>query len=306
MIKILLWCFLLFVQTQTFTVDNSLSVKIYFLKQNYTPSEPIQIYFTIVNESNQNIEFTLSDVIYQSFMFELRTSRNELIALNPVIQSETETVFGNPSLYRTINLAPGESLFRKFNLRELYTINEQQGYYVKALFYPYPDNRTNVLVSDLVMFFQTPDLMVQNKINSNNIQQTHMVAVRNTSLPNEVVANLFESQMKKDWSAFLLNIDESQLIYSFNNYANQFDQAKTSSAKTEVLKTFQRFLTEHWNNSIISYTILDTVIKGDKAVVNAEATENFKFFHRKFRYQFSLYRNGKGIWYISDYTILVL
>ena len=294
----------LYTQSTFNTNDNSIEIS--FIKQNYQGDESIDIEFSIKNKGTQESFFVLSDILDQSINFELKTSRNEVIEINHNTGVRLTGTFSNPALYRYINLMPGESFSRIFDLRDLYSISTYETFYVKGVFYPDPDNRSVFINSDNTSFTHTPPPLVQQKISEDSIKRTQELNNLATLLPNEIVQSFFEAQFVKDWGKFLLHIDAERLISIFYNYSVQYKNSTDGTFRLELLENFKKFFTVHWDIPLVSYDIQETVIKGQEATVTVDAMESIRFTNRKIRYVFTLYRNTAGAWLISDYTVLSL
>lgn len=303
--------FLTFIMTSslhtqsTFDTNNN-NIDISFIKQNYQGDESIGIAFSIENRGTEESSFVLSDVLDQSINFELKTSRNEVIAMNHNTDARLTGAFSNPALYRYINLMPGESFSRVFDLRDLYNISTYETFYVKGIFFPDPDNRSVFINSDNTSFSHTPPPLVQQKISEDLIKRTQELDRLATLLPNEIVQSFFEAQFVKDWGKFLLHIDAERLISIFYNYSIQYNNSTDGAFRLELLEKFKRFFTTHWDIPLVSYSINETIIKGQEATVTVDAMESIRFTNRQIRYVFTLYRNSAGKWLISSYTVLSL
>lgn len=289
----------------TFDTNNN-KIEISFIKQNYQGDESINIKFSIENTGTEESSFVLSDILDQSIDFELKTSRNEEIEVNHNTDVRLTGAFSNPSLYRNINLMPGESFSRMFDLRYLYNITTDETFYVKGIFFPDPDNKSVFITSDNTSFSHTPPLLVQQKISADLILRDQELKKLVTLLPSEIIQSFFDAQFVKDWSKFLLHIDAERLIQIFHNYSFQYNNSKDGTFKLELIENFKKFLTIHWNIPLIGYNIKETVIQGQQATVTVDATESIRFTSRKIRYVFTLYRSTQGSWLISDYTVLSL
>ncbi|MGL4676552.1 MAG: hypothetical protein ACRCWI_02655 [Brevinema sp.] len=290
-----------------YTADNtSPAVNISFIKQNYQAYEPIQFEVFIKNTDTQERSFIISDILEQSIYFELRSSRNEIVEMNPKVVAQSSGVFSTPELYRNITLMPQESFSRLFDLREFYNITRYDTFYLKGIFYPDPNNRALQALSDYTVFSHIPSSTVLQQMVGDSINRSKELSILSTFLPNEIIKSFFESLFTKDWEKFLLHINTEQLLQSFQNYANQYNQSNDVTFKLELLKQFQRFLTVHWDIPLTSYKITQTTIQEHTAYVTVDAVESIRFTSRRVRYTFTLYRSVSGSWLIVDYTVLAL
>lgn len=281
-------------------------VNLSFVKQNFQGDEAIEVQFSIRNIGSSESEFILSDILNQSIHFELKTSRNELVSYHARSQASVVGYFSNPALYRRITLLPGESFSRVFDLRDLYDLYTHETFYVKGIFYPDPDDRTQFVSSDLAYFTQVPPLLVQQYIVSDSIQRAQEIRALTKLSVDEVIGSFFEAQMEKDWEKFLLHIDSDRLIQSFQNYAVLYNGATDGVFKLELIERFKRFFTTHWDIPIIGYMVNEIVMRGDTATVEVDATESIHFTSRRIRYTFTLFRNTGGTWLITDYAVLMI
>lgn len=283
-----------------------LLARISFIKQNYTGSEPIQLVLSVYNTNNTSVNIALSDTLNQTISFELRTTKNEITPLRPSVDARIRTIYANPSLYRYIILEPNEVFSRIFDLRDFFDITDFSSYYLKASFFPDPDNRAEFFESDYTVFTHIPPASVQQEMVRMQTEREKILQEAKLLLPNESIADLFEAQVVKDWERFLVHIDAERLINSFDNYARQYNAAQEGSFKLDILENFKRFLTVHWNSSLISYDVKETLIQENKAYVTVDAVEGIRFTSRRLRYNFIMYKNGAGQWLVEDYTVLAL
>ncbi|MGL4394732.1 MAG: hypothetical protein ACRCS8_05860 [Brevinema sp.] len=299
-------CFFTMAHTQN--SDSLFSVQISFIKQNYTGNEPITACVKIFNKSNGAITFSLADdfLSHQSIAFELKTSQNIAVPIKNNIQAQIKLRASDPSQYREITLLRGESFSKIFNIRDFYDLDESKTYYIEALFYPDPDNHGLPYKSSYASFSQSAPRMVQENIIAAERVQEARINELSGALPSEIMTSFFESQKEKNWALFLMHIDPERLIYSFPNYAKQYDAATSGSFKLDIIDEFKRFFSRHWNIPLTSYKITETIIKDDRATVVVDAVESIRFTNRRLRYTFTLYRTGQNTWLIEDYIALSL
>ncbi|MGL4562637.1 MAG: hypothetical protein ACRCVW_02120 [Brevinema sp.] len=296
--------------TQT-TTPSPYVVRISFLKQNYLSNESIDICLKIMNTNDYPITFSVADsndefLWYQSIDFELRTSQNITVPLKNIVQAQIKLKAADPSLYRDITLLKNESFTKVFNIRDFYDITDAKTFYIQASFYPDPDNHNTMYQSYFASFSQSAQAIVEQKIVEDDLLEQATINGLAQLLPNEIIESFFDAQKQKNWQLFLLHIDPERLIYSFPNFATQYDQATTGSFKLNIIDQFKRFFTSHWNIPLTSYHITETVIKDDTATVTVNAVESIRFTNRRLRYTFTLYRTGQNTWLISDYLVLSL
>ncbi|MGL4388366.1 MAG: hypothetical protein ACRCTJ_03115 [Brevinema sp.] len=290
------------------TTDSLYSVQVSFIKQNYAGNEAIDACVKIFNKSNSPITFSLADdfLSHQSITFELRTSQNIIIPIKNNLQALIKLKASDPSQYREITLLQGESFSKIFNIRDFYDLSEAKTYYIEALFFPDPDNHSTPYRSSFASFSQSVPSVVQEAILKETLIQTAKFKELSRLLPNEIIMSFFNSQMEKNWELFLLHIDPERLIYSFPNFAKQYDQATSGVFKLEIIDQFKRFFSTHWNIPLTSYKITRTIIEDDSATVTVDAIESIRFTNRRLRYTFTLYRTGQNSWLIENYLVLSL
>ncbi|MGL5254335.1 MAG: hypothetical protein ACRC9L_05025 [Brevinema sp.] len=294
------------VSSALYAKSSPIQVRISLFKQTFSSDEPLKAYVSFYNQSTTDQQFFLSDVLFQSLVFDLRSSANEIVPLRPEMDALARTTYSNPALYRRIRLAPGESFSFTSDLREYFNVPKSGSYYVRARFYPDPDNRSDEFFSEYFSFAQTPPAPVMQRINQEQIRRSKTLEEARQFLPGEVIQDLFEAQMKKDWERFLVHIDAEQLINAFDQYANQYNTSIDGTFRLDLLEQFKRFLTSHWNIPLSSYEIRETIIKRDTATVEADALERVRTQTRRIRYSFELSRNGQGQWVIDNYIVLAV
>lgn len=295
-----------FFTSSLFAQNKALLTSISIYKQNFTGDEPVRVNVYIANSGTREESFSLSDAAYQSISFDLRTAANEPIELRPAVDARMRTVYSNPNLYRTLTLMPGESYSASFDLRDYFNITANGAYYIRARFYPDPDNRALVFDSEYAAFTHTPPDTVRRALDVKAQQRVRALETAKAFLPNEAVQDLFEAQMAKDWERFLLHIDAERLINAFPVYADQYNASTDGAFRLDLLEQFRRFLTVHWNLSLTGYEITETRITKETAEVTADAYESVRISQRRIRYNFRLYRNGEGRWLIDNYEVLAL
>ncbi|MGL5721293.1 MAG: hypothetical protein ACRCY4_02705 [Brevinema sp.] len=299
--------FLIFaVSSALYSQSSPIQVRISLFKQTFSSDEPLKAYVSFYNQSIEEQQFDLSDVLFQSLVFDLRSSANETIPLRPEMDALARTTYSNPSLYRRMRLAPGESFTFTSDLRTYFDVPKSGSYYVRARFYPDPDNRSDEYFSEYFSFAQTPPAPVMQRINQEQTRRAAALEEARQFLPGEVIQDLFEAQLKKDWERFLVHIDAEQLINAFDQYARQYNASIDGTFRLDLLEQFKRFLTSHWNIHLAGYEIRETIIRRDTATVEADAFERIRTQTRRIRYSFELSRNGQGQWRIDNYVVLAV
>lgn len=283
---------------------NTLTVDLKFQKQSYRLNEPIEVNILIINNTKEPQSVMVSPLVYESFFFELKTPKNEIIPLLNSFQIELKNNASAGGDYRAFTLLPSESFSRVIDITRWFDIQDAGYYYVKGFFYPDPDKKSEMIDSFDFKILIKPPLLIEKAIKEE--EHTKETVMKQVKLlpPYDVVADLLNAKMLKDWPRFMTHIDAERLITAFHDYASAYENARTGKYKFEILEDFKRYLTVHWQDRIKSYKVTETQIKDDQAIVVSDVDFKVKTFEYSMRYTFSLYKNHLNEWLVYDYTAL--
>ncbi len=304
---LLIFAALFFLTSVIFSIDSGdIQLELRFFQQTYRLNEPIDVLINVVNISDKPISFFLSPLIYDSFFFTLRTPMNELIPFLDIFQVNMKDNSSSSGDFREIILLPRESFSREIDITKWFDIKESGYYYIKGLFYPNPDKKSEVFESFNYKIFVKPPLLVENKLSEE--EQSRVIEFENIQKfpPYDVVEDLLDAKMKKDWDRFLSHIDPERLIMSFQDYYSAYQSARSGRYRLEIVEEFKKYLTVHWQDRILSYKVVESNIKEDKATVTCDVDYKEKLFSYTLRYTFYLYKNHLNQWLVYDYTALKL
>ncbi|OHD62540.1 MAG: hypothetical protein A2014_00245 [Spirochaetes bacterium GWF1_49_6] len=282
---------------------SDVKVELQFFTQTYRLNDPIPVMVNVVNTSKEKFQFDVSSLIYETFFFEVKTPKNEDIVINDLFQIEMKNNYSSSEDYRKITLNSGESFSKTIDINQWYQVKDSGYYFIKGVFYPNPDDKSKKLESVYYKILVKPPLMIESDLIKEEQAKTAKLNQVKLLPPYEVVADMIDAKMKKDWDRFLIHIDAERLINSFDNYALEYKNAKSGQYALEVLERFRQYLTVYWQDIVESYSINKSTIEGDKAQVECDIRYLLRNVSYDARYTFILYKNHNGEWLVEDYIV---
>jgi hypothetical protein len=203
---------------------------------------------------------------------------------------------------REIVLAPQESFSRTVDIMKWFNIKDAGYYYIKGMFYPNPDKKNELIESFNYKILIKPPQIVEKQLAEDDQKHLDDIESAKKLPPYDVIEDLLDSKMKKEWQRFLSHIDSERLIAAFQEYYNAYQNARSGRYRLEVLEDFKKYLTVHWQDRIMHYKVTESRIKEDKATVICEVNYKMKIYSYSLRYTFDLYKNHVGQWLVYNYT----
>ena len=283
-------------------MNQDIQVELKFFNQTYRLNEPIEVEINIVNNSLSSVSFAVSPLIYETIFFVLRTPKNEVLPPMNQFQVEMQDNSSSSGDFRNITLLPQESFSRVIDITRWFDIRESGYYYIKGLFYPNPDEKNKKAESINYKILIKPPLTVESKLTEEQQKRADEMEKSMLFPPYDVVSDLLDAKMTKDWERFLSHIDAEKLINSFEDYKNAYNNARAGRYRLEVLDNFKSYLTVHWQDRIMGYKIIKSTIEENRAVVIAEVDYRINLLNYGLQYTFYLYKNHQNQWMIYDYT----
>ncbi len=285
-------------------IHGELQVGLQFYRETYRLNEPIPVQINVINNSSSPVKFYVSPLIYESFFFNMKTPKNEDISLLDAFQVEIKNNSSSSGDFREIILMPQEQFSRIIDITKWFDINESGYYYINGVFYPNPDKKTDLIESFNYKIFIKPPLAVEKEISGEEEERKAEFENIKKLPPYDVIDDLLDAKMKKDWDRFLVHIDADRLIKSFADYYNAYQNARSGTYQLQVIDDFKKYLTVYWQDRILSYKILESHIKENDATVIVEVDFKVKLLTYTLRYTFSLYKNHLNQWLVYDYSAL--
>ena len=282
---------------------DGVKVELQFFTQTYRLNDPIPVLVNVVNTSKEKFHFDVSSLIYETFFFEVKTPKNEDIVINDLFQIEMKNNYSSSEDYRDITLNSGESFSKTIDINQWYQIKDSGYYFIKGVFYPNPDDKSKKLESVYYKILVKPPLMIESELLKEEQAKTLKLQQVKMLPPYEVVADMIDAKMKKDWNRFLVHIDAERLIQSFDNFWIEYKNAKTGQYALEVIERFKQYLTVYWQDVVESYTINKSTIEGDKAQIECDVTYVLRNVTYVARYTFILYKNHNSEWLVENYIV---
>ncbi|MCX7820100.1 MAG: hypothetical protein N2258_00300 [Brevinematales bacterium] len=293
-----------FILLFSFGYSSDLLLTIDFEKTSFRLNSPMNIEIKIINTSQERKIIKLSPLDYESFHFYVRTIENELLDYKDDYRLKTKEIISSADDVKEVLLFPGESISRIVDLDGIFDFRKVGFYYLKVNYYPDPENKLSFYESENYKFLIKPPLNVEDNLKKVEDTKQKRIDIIKKSPPYEIVEDLIDAKMKKDWDRFLVYFDLERLIYSFQNFGSAYENAKTGKHKFEILEDFRRYLTTHWQDRILSYKILEAYIKEGNATVDADVEFKVRNLSYVLRYTFKFYKNSDNEWKIYDYTVL--
>jgi|YNPMSStandDraft_1061717.scaffolds.fasta_scaffold00040_18 hypothetical protein len=281
-----------------------LQVELKFYKQSYRINEDIPVQILVYNLSDKPQEIYVSPLIYETFFFDIRTTKNLAVPLKDDFIIKRENLVSDYAQARKIVLMPGESFSRDILINEWFDLSEVGYYSISGIFYPRPD-----LTNDMFRSFtykiaiKPPQVIEESVAKEESKRQAEFQQIQKLP-PYDAIADMWDAKTKKDWERFLFHIDAERLIMAFNDYKEAYLSARTGQYRLQIVEDFKRYLTVHWQDRILQYTIKEASIKG----TDAEVVSDVEFAVRNqsyiLRYYFKLYQNTAGQWLVYDYSVV--
>lgn len=299
--KIVILFILFFGIGSLFAIDD-VKVELQFFAQTYRLNDPILVVLNVVNQSDEFFGFDVSPLVYESFFFEIKTPKNETIKLSDDFKVEIRNNYASTEDYRNIQLDTGESFARQIDISKWFDIKESGYYYIRGQFYANPDIRRHPQKSIYYKILVKPPLDVEQKLSESEQKRLSTLEMVKKLPPYEAIVDMIDAKMKKDWRRFLAHIDSKRLVMSFQNFASDYKSARTGNYRLDVIKRFEKYLTIHWQDRIINYTLKKTEIEGNEATVICDIKYKVRQLSYTLRYVFELHKNHKGHWLVYNYT----
>ncbi|URA09466.1 hypothetical protein [Thermospira aquatica] len=297
-------CLLLCCMAGALYATDDLQVELKFYQQAYRINEDIPVQILVYNLSDKPQEIFVSPLIYETFFFDIRTTKNTPVELRDDFRVEKALLASDLASARQIILMPGESFSKDININEWFQLSEVGYYSINGLFYRRPDLTNEVQRSFTYKILIKPPQVVEEAVVQEDIKrQENFIALQKLP-PYEVIANLWDAKSKKDWERFLFHIDAEKLLLAFDDFKGAYLSARTGRNRLQIVEDFKKYLTVHWQDRIISYSVKEAIIKGKEAEVVSDVEFGVRSQSYILRYTFKLYQNVNGQWLIYDYSVL--
>lgn len=297
-VGVIVWCFWAFFYAQ------NLQVELKFYKQAYRINEDIPVQILVYNLSDQPQEIYVSPLIYETFFFDVRTTKNTPVSLRDDFLVQKSSLVADNALSRKMVLMPGESFSRDININQWFDFSEVGYYTIHGLFYRRPDFTNDMSRSFSYKILLKPPQVVEEAVSQEDLRRQEEFRALQKLPPYEIIANMWDAKSKKDWERFLFHIDAEKLIMAFDDYKAAYLSARTGKYRLQIVEEFKKYLTVHWQDRIIQYTVKEAAIKGNEAEVVSDVEFAVRSQSYILRYYFKLYQNISGQWLVYDYTVL--
>lgn len=299
--------FLLIFSAGIFALEtDNMIVQLQFFTQAYRLNESIPVQISVVNTSGESFDFEVSPQIHETFFFEVRTPLSEEVEVTDDFGILQRQYASSAEDYREIVLQDNESFSHQIDLSEWFDFTEAGYYYVKGIFYPNPDDDETTVESIYYKILVKTPTAVEEALTAAEQEEADELDAASDLAPYDVIEDMLEAKMEKNWDRFLLHIDTEKLIYSFQNFSDEYDNARTGAMQLQVLEEFETYLTEYWDDTILSFQVQEATITSDGEQYSAEVTCEVEYQVRSLsyimEYTFELYETQDGQWLVTDYT----
>lgn len=281
-----------------------LQVELKFYKQAYRINEDIPVQILVYNLSDRPQEIYVSPLVYETFFFDIRTTKNIPVGLRDDFQITKSSVLSDVGQFRKIILMPGESFSRDININEWFDLSEVGYYSINGLFYRRPDLTNDVRRSFTYKILIKPPQVIEESVAKEDLRRQEEFQTLMKLPPYEAIADMWDAKSKKDWERFLFHIDAEKLIMAFDDYKEAYLSARTGRYRLQIVEEFKKYLTVHWQDRILQYTIKEATIKGTEAEVISDVEFAVRSQSYILRYYFKLYQNISGQWLVYDYSVV--
>ncbi|MCX7882781.1 MAG: hypothetical protein N2314_06130 [Brevinematales bacterium] len=281
-----------------------LQVELKFYKQAYRINEDIPVQILVYNLSDRPQEIYVSPLVYETFFFDIRTPKNIQVGLRDDFQIARSSLASDVAQFRKIVLLPGESFSRDININEWFDLSEVGYYSIHGLFYRRPDLTNDVRRSFTYKILIKPPQIIEESVAKEELRRQQEFQSLMKLPPYEAIADMWDAKSKKDWERFLFHIDAEKLIMAFDDYKEAYLSARTGRYRLQIVEEFKKYLTVHWQDRILQYTVKEATIKGTEAEVVSDVEFAVRSQSYILRYYFKLYQNVSGQWLVYDYAVV--
>lgn len=276
-------------------------MQLQFFTQTYRLNNEIPVLVSVVNTGDSRFEFDVSSEINETFFFEVKTPQSESIEINKDFGIEMEENYSSSEGYREIILDENESFSHQIDISEWFDFEEAGYYYLRGIFYPNPDDKSKNIESIYYKILVKAPLIVEESITDEEQERLEELEEAALYPPYRAIEDMIQAKMEKDWERFLLHIDTEKLIQDFQNYSDEYNNAITGSRQLEILEDFEDYLTEYWQDTVLSYEVTESTIWGDEAEVICEVEYKIRQSSYTMQYTFSMYQNHDEQWLVDSY-----
>ncbi len=252
---------------------------------------------SVINTGDTTVSFRLYAPDYTTFqpvVYDL-TGREAETIVSWRLQGKSVSQFTEGLPWRTVYLGPNERFSRTLYLNDYYRFIDGKQYRVKLFFMP--DASVNEVMpgeNSIVFSLKTRD-------DDAPVDQTPDTEKREISAA-EIVSLFLEAEKKGDWNNYLKYISLDKYVYSYSDYAREYNSADPATKK-RVLSDFREYLSQRRSDYIVDYRIVQET-KIDSLCCEVKVRVSRASGGRPFVYMYT-YRLESGnapYWVITDVT----
>lgn len=280
--------------------------KIYY--PGNSPSEPMLIQVSIVNNGNNSVRFKLADDHFFSFDFSLINTKNIQLEKNELWLRRRTT---NQHIYfREISLEPGESYSFIENVKDYVKITQPGLYILEGSFFPelkrlpdYSENHTRS--NKLTVEVKPSPSAAATKVLSISPDTAEILQAQALP-PDQVIQYILTSRQKSLWEQFFLYFDLERMIVRDPTRSKRF-RSESENGRLLMIENYKSELRQEKTDKDIStvpveFKIEKTTYTDSEGIVTVLEWFDYRTFREKKRYTYYL-SSHDGIWYVYDYTV---
>lgn len=282
-------------------------------KMHYKIDEEILAEVTIKNYGNEPLRIFPTMYPLQTYQFLIVDENDETLLPNDKIyisdkklERRNRVVNLVGDAVKEIILHKGESITKRFNLREYYNFTPGKKYYVASYFYPnYVEDSQTFLRSENYSLF-----VVEPKKSELPPRRAEPYQPSETELTPEEVIHLFLSaEMKRNWENYFKYLELSEFIHAYPKFSKEFANAD-SDYQALILDEFKKFLITSSSGRLINYKITKRINPHNSlAKVYVQVERELNRYPTKYEYIYVLKKGTelqKGFWKISNVIVKVI
>ncbi len=288
--------------------NSSFQVFLYMEKYTFNFNESILLHINIKNKSGIKKSFKIYDTDYTSFrpvVYDMNGREADTL-VDYRLKNKTAVEAIKDSNSRIIELSHNETFCHSIDLKNIYKIEPEKEYRLKALFFQDAENQTAIISDNQLNFKTLRDLNVTSNSGISRILKFSSPS-RGLS-PFEVVLLFLRAEKDRNWDNYFKYIDIDKFIKAYPDYVKIYNQAIKKNdieQKEKIVIEFVNFLKEERSDYILSYEVQNELKSSQSisyvdAFVKRFAARNPVFY--KYRYSLEKYEN---LWLITDVEVTV-
>lgn len=273
-----------------------------------SPSEPILVQISIVNNSPETYRFKLADDHFFSLAFTAVNTRNQVLEPTQMWIRKRST---NQQIYfREISLESGETYSFTENMKDYLTITTPGMYILDCAFYPElkrltGDSEVSVKSNRLTLEIKpSPGAAAVKLLPVSPV--TAEVLQAKAIPPDQVITYMLTARQKSYWEQFFLYMDLEQMLSRDPARSRRF-RAESENGRFIMIENYKSELSQASIDKDISTIPVDFKLERTtytETEGNVTVIEWFQYKNFREKKRFTYYLSARdGIWHVYDYTV---